>query len=321
MSNNLNENLESTGKDLSQILQDIELGPIKTKIDAINKLRSTDVTLSIAQPVLDKVLLQAPNGSPLKLSVAGALAALGDNRDLIIDAIIPCMGVTPEDRIKFFDCVSPFAGILYDSWGVDEVLKMRIGLGPQLATIEALSHMRSNDRAASKLIDILDVLNESALRTFTLYACGANGNPLLRPKLEYYRDRYANSVDGEAARIALEHFSTATLNEISHFHSIQNPPKPKEASNKNQATNKSGNKCFIATAVYGDPNGPEVQVFRNFRDEVLLSSPIGRKFVSLYYQFSPYIASLIKRSTFIKLIVKTIILKPILLAINHEKEK
>lgn len=48
--------------------------------------------------------------------------------------------------------------------------------------------------------------------------------------------------------------------------------------------------CYIATACYGSYTHPDVQTFRTFRDNVLMSSLIGRCFVSFYYTFSPLIA-------------------------------
>jgi|WetSurMetagenome_2_1015567.scaffolds.fasta_scaffold551700_1 hypothetical protein len=42
-------------------------------------------------------------------------------------------------------------------------------------------------------------------------------------------------------------------------------------------------KCFIATAVYGDENCHEVQVLRDFRDNVLQESGLGRKVIDFYY--------------------------------------
>ncbi len=52
-------------------------------------------------------------------------------------------------------------------------------------------------------------------------------------------------------------------------------------------TVKKFSSCFIATAVYGDPSCHEVRSLRNFRDEVLMRKPIGRRFVALYYKLSP----------------------------------
>ena len=60
----------------------------------------------------------------------------------------------------------------------------------------------------------------------------------------------------------------------------------------NESSNKSG--CFIATAVYGNYNAPEVLVLRRFRDEKLMRSGYGRKFVRLYYRYSPPIADFLK---------------------------
>jgi hypothetical protein len=43
------------------------------------------------------------------------------------------------------------------------------------------------------------------------------------------------------------------------------------------------NECFVATAVYGDINAPQVQILREFRDEVLQNSSAGRAFTNFYY--------------------------------------
>jgi len=51
-------------------------------------------------------------------------------------------------------------------------------------------------------------------------------------------------------------------------------------SSDNGPSNKS---CFVATAVYGDINAPEVQVLRDFRDDVLRRSALGRKAIDFYY--------------------------------------
>lgn len=45
--------------------------------------------------------------------------------------------------------------------------------------------------------------------------------------------------------------------------------------------------CYVATAVYGSYDCPEVWVLRRFRDDVLAESWYGRLFVRLYYAVSP----------------------------------
>ncbi len=51
--------------------------------------------------------------------------------------------------------------------------------------------------------------------------------------------------------------------------------------------------CFIATAAFGSSLHPYVKTLQDFRDKYLMSSRAGRKFVNLYYKYSPYIAELI----------------------------
>ena len=45
--------------------------------------------------------------------------------------------------------------------------------------------------------------------------------------------------------------------------------------------------CFIATAAFGYYDAPQVQILRDFRDEVLLNNAVGRAFVDWYYASSP----------------------------------
>ena len=54
--------------------------------------------------------------------------------------------------------------------------------------------------------------------------------------------------------------------------------------------------CFVATAVYGDINAPEVQVLRDFRDNVLMNNGLGRIVVDLYYSgMGERVADAVKR--------------------------
>ena len=71
------------------------------------------------------------------------------------------------------------------------------------------------------------------------------------------------------------------------------------------------NPCFIATAAYGTPTAEQIDVLREFRDVVLLESTVGSQFVSLYYQLSPPVADFIAGNSFLRTLVRELLVDPI----------
>jgi len=70
------------------------------------------------------------------------------------------------------------------------------------------------------------------------------------------------------------------------------------------------NSCFIATAAYGTPFAEEIDVLRDWRDDYLAQSYLGRAFIKTYYSLSPPVANNISTSETKKKIVR-ITLDPI----------
>jgi len=79
------------------------------------------------------------------------------------------------------------------------------------------------------------------------------------------------------------------------------------SSSSNTATSESG--CYIATAVYGSYDCPEVWTLRRFRDNELSNLWLGRWFIRIYYAVSPKIVELFGNKKWFSKLWKPIINK------------
>lgn len=68
--------------------------------------------------------------------------------------------------------------------------------------------------------------------------------------------------------------------------------------------------CFIATAALGTPAAVEIDILRQFRDEVLRQNPFGRAFVVTYYKLSPPLARFIARHRSLRFMVRKCVVNP-----------
>jgi hypothetical protein len=70
--------------------------------------------------------------------------------------------------------------------------------------------------------------------------------------------------------------------------------------------------CFVATAVYGSPDSPELHQFYTIRDQYLAKYFAGRVFIRFYYAVSPGLAKWIEDKPKIKSFIRRYILERIL---------
>ena len=65
--------------------------------------------------------------------------------------------------------------------------------------------------------------------------------------------------------------------------------------------------CFVATAVYGDPEHEKVHLLRQFRDSRLLQSRVGRQFVRCYYLVGPWFGRRLERSPVLRRVCRRLL--------------
>jgi tetratricopeptide (TPR) repeat protein len=82
----------------------------------------------------------------------------------------------------------------------------------------------------------------------------------------------------------------STANDIAGSTSARRAPG---SSTNSATTGKQKGGCYVATAVYGSYDCPEVWVLRRWRDNRLASSSSGRRFIRLYYRFSPTVVRVV----------------------------
>lgn len=77
--------------------------------------------------------------------------------------------------------------------------------------------------------------------------------------------------------------------------------------------------CFIATATYGSALSPEVQFLRGFRDNQIGATFAGSQFINVfntvYYAFSPAVASMISSNDALRTVVKGV-LRPMMMVLH-----
>jgi len=69
--------------------------------------------------------------------------------------------------------------------------------------------------------------------------------------------------------------------------------------------------CFIATAAYGTETASELDILRDFRDQVLLQNALGSRLVEAYYKVSPPVADFIAKNDFLRAVVREVLIDPV----------
>ena len=74
----------------------------------------------------------------------------------------------------------------------------------------------------------------------------------------------------------------------------------KTGAGKMHIESKSGATCFVATATYRDSQHPDVIFLRLFRDNFLVNTNLGIKFINWYWIYGPKLASFVENSELLR---------------------
>lgn len=146
---------------------------------------------------------------------------------------------------------------------------------------------------------------------------GINPPAWLLPSSEDRKDAYVVdlSADNET-QAPLPPASTSSEVAQSPDDSAEDTTGNTSGKGSNKKAGGGGGACFIATAAYGSYLDPHVVILRNFRDQVLLTNPMGRVLVDVYYMYSPSLADFIREHESIRTVTRWI-LTPVVYGIKY----
>ena len=78
----------------------------------------------------------------------------------------------------------------------------------------------------------------------------------------------------------------------------------KEIYPKGRPRKKKNQGCYVATAVYGSYDCPQVWTLRRYRDSVLANTWYGRSFIKVYYTISPTVVRYFGKNTLFQKVIK-----------------
>lgn len=79
---------------------------------------------------------------------------------------------------------------------------------------------------------------------------------------------------------------------------------------QNKEAEAANSMCFVATACYGAPDADNVLILRRFRDDILMTTSIGRSLIHYYYKRGPAVAQFISTREHLRSFVRVSVCAP-----------
>ncbi|GGK41474.1 MULTISPECIES: CFI-box-CTERM domain-containing protein [Flavobacteriaceae] len=179
----------------------------------------------------------------------------------------------------------------------------------------------------SNTVDFLKSEYNNKLREFVNVFLWAGGEELIREELST-NPEILNTILRQSYKYlepCIEQSMSAGLNGPSSIHTgkvwtdhfKRNYDSGYYLKPKNANSEEKSEGCFIATYAYNSYEHKEVLILRKYRDEVLFKTELGRKFIEIYYRYSPFLVGLFEFVNFPKTLVKSL-LKVIIFVIKRK---
>lgn len=136
-----------------------------------------------------------------------------------------------------------------------------------LVLIEINDSSHNDARRKERDRKVRDICEEAGIPLITFWTSyGVN--------MDYIKERVLKGIEQAGNPVRIAH------------HAMPSQPEPSSPP-ADAAARPSKKGCYIATAVYGSYDCPEVWTLRRYRDSALSASWYGRGFIRLYYAVSP----------------------------------
>ena len=212
--------------------------------------------------------------------IRGCEELLKNNADLVDAEMLGTLGecyMSDRSSMKDLDAAERYLTQAADGGNRRSMRLLALGLLPE-------GELRTNDdRALVYLNQIIENDDEDFVETGICLAADIylrRNTDADADKAEALLRRVENSHDDNIRDIARE-----TLASIVEIRRRKQEAGSLAQNLSEEAPKKSG--CYIATAIYGSYDCPQVCTLRRYRDDVLAESALGRLFIRIYYKLSP----------------------------------
>ena len=190
--------------------------------------------------------------------------------------------LSPEEQAEAFEIIARYVGSAYGQFKLKS-FGWRIGIeGAPPANMES----SINDAITQMLLSTGDAIEKSCKQDQSI----------------------CSTISGNTWELLISGgtppYDSSVLNRIRRYKPNYQPPQQSRPSSSSTSssysTNSSSSGCYIATAVYGSYDCPQVWTLRRYRDFSLAKSWYGRSFIRLYYAISPILVKWFGKTNWFK---------------------